>query len=286
MLHAERQGGPDGRRLVLCADDYGLTPGIGRAIRRLIGAGRLSAASCMTGGPAWPAEAALLAPLAGRADIGLHFQLTDGRPLGPMPRLAPGGGLPALGRLIGHAVLGRVDPAEVAGELQRQLDRFEAHLGRPPDYLDGHHHVHLLPGVREAVLDVFARRLAPTGAWLRQSAMPAGDLLRHRVAPLRTVAIDLLGLGFRRRARRAGWRGNGGFRGVRDFTAAEDYPALFRRWLAPAPAPLLVMCHPGEMDDDADDPIAACRAQELRFLASDAFPAALAAAGVHVGRLP
>ncbi|HSV29265.1 MAG TPA: ChbG/HpnK family deacetylase, partial [Candidatus Omnitrophota bacterium] len=42
--------------VTLCADDYGLAPGIGRAIRDLIAAGRLQATGCMTGSPHWPAE--------------------------------------------------------------------------------------------------------------------------------------------------------------------------------------------------------------------------------------
>ena len=50
---------------ILCADDYGLAPGVGRAIRNLIERGRLSATSCMTAGRFWPEEARLLQPLGG-----------------------------------------------------------------------------------------------------------------------------------------------------------------------------------------------------------------------------
>ena len=67
---------PVGKRLILSADDYGLSPGIGKAIRSLIDAGRLSATACMTPSPDWQSEAALLKPLSNRADIGLHFTLT------------------------------------------------------------------------------------------------------------------------------------------------------------------------------------------------------------------
>ena len=40
------------RRIWLCADDYGLSPGVNRAIRDLIERGRLNATSVMVVGPA------------------------------------------------------------------------------------------------------------------------------------------------------------------------------------------------------------------------------------------
>jgi len=282
-VHIDCGAGATDPALVLCADDYGLSPAIGSAVRRLAETGRLGATSCMVAAPAFAAEAALLQPLAGRLDIGLHFQLTDGRPLGRMPRLAPGGRLPGLGRLVGLALAGRLDAAEIAAELERQFDAFEAAFGRPPDHLDGHHHVHQFPGIRTAVLAAAGRRLRP-GGWLRRSVMPVADLARHGVAPLRTAVVDLLGAGFRARAAAAGLPGNGGFRGVRDFAAGEDYALLFPRWLDRAPAPLLVMCHPAAAAEP-DDPIGACRLAEYRYLASDACAAAVAAAGRRFGRI-
>jgi len=73
------------RILGLCADDYGMDSGICRAILELVRSGRLSAVSCLSGGPAWaelgPELAAEPAVVDGRVRIGLHFNLTEGRPL-------------------------------------------------------------------------------------------------------------------------------------------------------------------------------------------------------------
>ena len=92
------------RHLVVCADDYGLSPGVNRAILGLAEAGRISATSCMTTGPGWPASAAALRTLDGRIGIGLHLNLTEGAPLGPMPSVAPHGGLPPLAALVRRAL--------------------------------------------------------------------------------------------------------------------------------------------------------------------------------------
>ena len=268
--------------VVLCADDYGLAPGVGSAIRELIERGRLSATSCMTTSPHWPAEAALLRPLRGAADIGLHLTLTDHRPLGPMAKLAPGGRLPGLGRLIALALAGRLDRDEVAAEAGRQLDRFEAEFGGPPDHVDGHHHVHLLPGVREAVIALFRRRL-PSGAWLRHCDEPLPSVLRIGVATPRALLISALGAGLRAE----GLPGNNGFRGVRSFRERAPYEALFRRFVAGLKPGGLVMCHPAVADAAlrAADPVCGQREEEYRFLASDDAARAMAEAGLRPARL-
>lgn len=267
---------------VLCADDYGLAPGIGRAMRELLAAGRLSAVSCMTVSPCWPDEARRLRPFADRADVGLHITLTEEAPLGPTPRLAPQGRLPSVAKLILLALGGALPRAEIRDELERQLDRFEAEFGAPPSHVDGHHHVHQLPGVRELVVDLVRRRLPP-GTWLRYCDEPLGAVRRVGVAAPRAALISALGWGMRR----SGLPGNRQFRGVRTFQERLPYAALFRRFLVGLGPGALVMCHPGLADADlrASDPIADRREEEFRFLASEAAGEAIAAAGLRLARL-
>src|SRR5260370_4712250 len=68
------------RQIWLCADDYGLSPGVNRAIRDLIARGRLNATSVMVVGPAIDRDEvkALTAAVANRAHcaIALHATLT------------------------------------------------------------------------------------------------------------------------------------------------------------------------------------------------------------------
>lgn len=269
-------------KIILCADDYGLAPGIGTGIRQLVAAGRLTATGCMTVSSHWPAEAARLRDLDGQADVGLHFTLTDHAPLGPMPSLAPLGRLPGLGRLMTRAFLGQLDASEIAGELQRQIDRFAAEMGRLPDFVDGHHHVHQLPVVRQAVAEA-CRRIP--GVWVRYCDEPFGSLRRIGVAAKRAAVISLIGAGWGRRGRAQGLPGNRGFRGVRDFTEP-SYAALMPRWLDGARDGLLIMCHPGRADDALRqvEHVVDQREEELAYLASDAFAEALRTAGIRLVR--
>ncbi len=272
------------RPIVLCADDYAIAPGVSRAILALIDAGRISATSCLTIGPAWPEHAGWLRPRDGRADIGLHLALTDFAPLGAMPRLAPAGRLPPLARLIALALARRLDAAEITGEVGRQVDRFSAEFGRPPDFIDGHQHVHQLPIVR----DVVAARLKrlPPGAYVRVCDEPAGAILRRGVAPVRALVISLLGKGLRRRANELQIAANQRFAGVRNFDERRPYRDLFLRFIDGPGDPLLVMCHPGIVDKDlaAVDPVTAPREDEYRYLSGDAFAADLARADVTIAR--
>src|SRR5258705_2229749 len=144
--------------LILCADDYALSVGVGRAIGELSAARRLSATSVLVTTAHWPRLAPRLSVHRGHLAIGLHFNLTMGAPLGKMRRLAPAGTLPKLGRLLGGALIGLLDRVEIKDELQRQLDHFERGLSFPPDHVDGHQHIHVVPGIREVVLETLAKR--------------------------------------------------------------------------------------------------------------------------------
>jgi len=272
--------------ITLCADDYGLAPGVSQAIRELIVAGRLHATGCMTGSPHWPEAALALKPLDGRAEIGLHLTLTDQVPLGLMPDLAPAGRLPPVGALVKRALARRLDGAEIAAELNRQLDAFEAAFGRAPDFIDGHHHVHQLPGVRGAVLDAWCGRLGRRG-WLRSCWEPPAAIVRRGVDAARALVISELGRRFRHQLTRAGVPHNLSFRGVYDLSDRVPYATLFAAFTdRPRPA-TLVMCHPGLVDAAliAADCLTNRREAEFRFLASPACGESLAKRGIKLGRL-
>ncbi|MFO1128171.1 MAG: ChbG/HpnK family deacetylase [Rhodospirillales bacterium] len=292
-LHGDSSAGTDTAAdrkavsVVLTADDFGMSPAIGFAIRRLIDMGRLSATSCLVNSPHWPAEADRLRAVSGAIDVGLHFNLTWGRPLATMPNLAPDGRFPSLGRLILRAVGRRIDVDEIAAELERQIDRFVSAFGRLPDFLDGHQHIHALPGVRRAVLEVFVRRLAPSGAWLRYPALSLADICRNSESASSALAITLLAFRFRHLAESRGIRGNRVFRGVRRFSEEPAYAKLFDRYLARIRPGTLIACHPGVHEDDVGDPRhpSAAREEEYAYLASDAFAERLRRGNIRLARL-
>lgn len=275
------------RALVLCADDYGLAPGVDDGILELVAAGRLSAVSCMSGLARWPAAAARLRPWLDRIDIGLHLTLTDQEPLGEAPRLAPEGRLPPLPRLARLLHFDRAARGEAAAQLERQLAAFEAALGRPPDFIDGHQHVHVLPGIRDAVVAAAARIAARNRpVYLRSLCEPLGAILRRGGAWRKALLLALLGRGLQRLAARAGVATNDSFRGASTFAPGPGCRAEFRRFFAGPGERPLVMCHPGRVDREleARDPLTRRREDELRYFASDALVRDLAEAGAYLAR--
>jgi len=271
-------------KIVVCADDYALTPGVSRAIRELIAAGRISATSVMTVCPYWPEEGSALAAVAGEADIGLHLTLTDQAPLGAMPGLAPTGRLPPIGKMVRASLLGRLPLAEIEAEIERQVAAFVTVWERPPAHVDGHHHVHQLPGVRGALLRVLARHSGPR-PYLRSCYEPLERLMARRVARQKALLISTLGMGFARAAAASGFATNDGFSGVYDLGAdthrLDELFGRFVRHLGPMP---LAMCHPGYSDTTLErlDLVTVQRDAERVFLAGEEWAKTLAVANVEV----
>lgn len=276
------------RPILVCADDYGLAPGVSSAIAGLIATRRLSATSCMSGLGDWRRAAPELRAVvaAAPADVGLHLTLTDHRALGPGAGLADRGRLPPLGRLLRQALARRLPQASVRDEVRAQLDAFEDAWGDAPDYIDGHQHVHLLPGVREAVVEEVLRRYPAGRVWLRDCVESPRRIRQRGLAMPKALFIAALGLPLRRLARAHALPANDGFSGLHDFGSGPDFGAKMRRFLAvPGPRPL-VHVHPGRVDAtlQACDSLTTPREAELAYLAADAFPADLAAAGLRIAR--
>jgi len=267
------------RRIWLCADDYGIAEGVNRAIRDLIGRGRLNATSVMVVGAAIGRDevAALQDVAAGspRCAIGLHATLTAPfRPLTIHFRPTDGGIFPPFPQLLRSGLLRRLDPEMIHGELTVQLAAFQELFGRPPDFVDGHQHAQLFPQVRDAFLR--AVKQAAPGAWVRQGGR--NQSLAQRLVTPKALVLDVLSAQFRRRAAAVDIAFNPAFAGAYDFSKAPDFGALMRQFLDGLPDGGLVMCHPGFVDDTlvSLDPLTTQREHEHAFLGSAQFPPLLA----------
>lgn len=256
------------RRIILCADDYGLSPGISRGIRELLAMRRLSATSCMVVYPEFPEDGPLLRPFLHQADIGLHFTLTADRPLS---------------QVLLSGWLRRFDPCAMRADLAGQIELFTSALGWPPAFIDGHQHVHLLPGARQAVIEAAAN----IGAYVRSTREPMNARMLTGPAPMDSAYLSWAARPLTRLAREKGARTNTGFRGVRSFKERAPFGDLFRAMISGAQDGSIVMCHPGHLDEMlvARDPIHRQREEELAYLASHDFPSDLAAAGLQLARL-
>ena len=271
------------RRFWLCADDYGIAPGVNVAIRDLVARRRLNATSVMVLAPSFSrAEAHALAALnAGeqRVAIGLHLTLTG--PLKPLTRdyapLAEGAFLP-VATTLRLALQQRLDVAAVTREFRAQFEAFADAFGHPPDFVDGHQHVQLFPQVRQAVLETVSW-IAPS-AWVRQCG---GSLpLHRRLTDPKGLLIDWLSREFRARARNLGIASNPAFAGTYTYRANVNFAAIFPGFLEGLPEGGLVMCHPGHVDAELErlDPLTTLREQEYAYFCGDAFVALLEKRGL------
>jgi predicted glycoside hydrolase/deacetylase ChbG (UPF0249 family) len=271
------------RRIWLCADDYGLSPGVNRAIRDLIERGRLNATSVMVVGPSIGRDEVdalrTAAANSARCGIGLHVTLTAPfRPLTMHFRPSDGGMFLPFPKLLRAGLLRRLDPEIFRAELMVQLAAFHEMFGRAPDFVDGHQHAQLFPQVRDAFLT--AVKEAAPNAWVRQGGR--NQPLARRLGMPKALLLDILSAQFRRRAARANIAFNPGFAGAYDFSRQPDFGGLMQRFLEGLPEGGLIMCHPGFVDETlvSLDPLTEQREHEHAFLAGEHFPVLLAANGV------
>jgi hypothetical protein len=274
------------RRIWLCADDYGLSPGVNRGIRDLVERGRLNATSVMVVGPAIGRDeiSALQDAVANspHCAIGLHVTLTAPfRPLTMHFQPLNGGMFLEFSKLLRSGLLRRLDPEIVGAELAVQLSAFRELFGRAPDFVDGHQHAQLFPGVRDAFLK--AVKTAAPDAWVRQGGRH--QPLARRLGAPKALIIDALSAQFRARAERAEIAFNPGFAGAYDWTQQRDFGALMQQFLDGLPEGGLIMCHPGFVDETlvSLDPFTTQREHEHAFLGSEHFPRLLAANKVTLG---
>ena len=148
------------KNLIVNADDLGWTDGVNRGIVEAFHHGIVTSASLLANGPAFAegAEATRSAPGLG---IGVHLNLSDGPPVADRKTVRSllngdgefaGGPESLLLRRLGRSrVL-----AEVENEWDAQIRRVRD-AGITPTHLDGHKHVHMLPGFFEIALRLAKR---------------------------------------------------------------------------------------------------------------------------------
>ncbi len=149
------------RRLIVNADDFGLTAGVNRAIVEAHERGVVSSATLMANGPAF-AEAVALARVTPRLGVGCHIVLVDGAPvlaagqvrsllhtsLDPNSDPQFRGGIGKFGAL---ALLGRLSPEEIETEAAAQIQKLQS-AGIAITHLDSHKHTHMFPHVLRPLL--------------------------------------------------------------------------------------------------------------------------------------
>ena len=143
-------------RLIVNADDFGLTSGVNRAIVELHRAEVLTSATLMACAGA-TSEAVRLAIENPTLGVGCHVVLVDGQPVLPpskIPSLVEkqtGCFLPRLTEFLGRLFTGRIRAAEIEAEAAAQIALLQG-AGLRLTHIDTHKHTHMFPPVLGPVL--------------------------------------------------------------------------------------------------------------------------------------
>ena len=240
--------------MILCADDFGLSDDINRAVITLAEKGRLSAVSCMVALPHFDRDAfARLLKHRDHVDVGLHLTLTDIPPVhakSEVPSLLNSAEIfYSMGQLLRRGGRGAIASREVAREIRSQYERFIQWAGFPPDYMDSHLHVHQFPGVRSGVLQCLETLDLAPGFYIRNSGMSMGKAIRQGVSPLKCLAIGFFGTRFRIDLEKRGLHTNHGFAGIYAYDGHRAYPDYLKRFTECMESRTgIIMTHPGETE--------------------------------------
>ena len=222
------------KSIILCADDYGQSAAISQAIIELLQKKHLSATSCLTTSPLWSTCAKWLNNNQINADIGLHFNLTEGKPLTQsMNNEVNEGMFFSLPQMIIKSYLKKLNFNAILAELNAQIDEFEDKMGHLPDYLDGHQHVHQFPVIRGVVLKAYDQRVRHRSGFYFRCVNDQNVWFKIKDnAYFKKCILQLCGgSAFKKQLLLRKIPHNLSFSGIYHFKDSFHYPQLFKKFL-------------------------------------------------------
>ena len=279
------------RRLIVNADDFGLTSGVNRAIVEAHSSGVVTSSTLMASGPAF-AEAVEFAKNTPALSIGCHVVLIDGAPvISPekIPSLTSSQRFrDGLKSFAARALARRMNADEILAEAGAQIRKIQS-AGISVTHVDTHKHTHLFPQILRPLL----RAAAECG--VRAVRNPFGPRRPFRSAQLlsrpnlwtRYFEVRILrrfAYRFREAVEREGFATPDGTLGI-EVTGALD-ETLFRAIAENVPEGTWeFVCHPGYNDEDlrsAKTRLRESRETELRVLTLPAARQLLASENVEL----
>lgn len=253
------------KRVVVCVDDFGLTDRGSEAAIELAAREAVSAVSCIVDGRTMTRYASALRAVSPPVSLGLHLNLTE----------PADGSIHAALRswLLRAYVLHSIDAQMLRVEIQRQLARFEDLFAQPPDFVDGHEHVHQLSGIAAVLVDELAGRYGTRVAVRSTVPRQARGLKARVIAQLGGNELSEL-------LRKRSMATNTDFAGVYDFSLRVPYARRMGEWINSIEDRGLIMCHPERAAPGATQPTA--RTMEHAFLASASWITLLRRSGTRL----
>ena len=289
------------RRLIVNADDLGMTTGINRAIVEGYERGVVTSSTLMATSKAFGDAAARVHDLQVRKphlSIGCHVVLLDGEPVLPLERVSSLLDSPAnqdsaqlrssLPAFVRSALTGKLKPEEIEAEAEAQFRRIQD-AGITISHFDCHKHVHMFPAVLQPLLRAAKARgvRAVRNPFGMLFPLPVSRLLRSPKLWTRLAKMNLLrkfAASFRSEVRRHGLLTPDGSVGVL-VTGVLD-PTYFANIAEILPEGTWeFVCHPGYNDAELDQVrtrLRKSREDELEVLTSPEAKAALQRCGIKL----
>jgi hopanoid biosynthesis associated protein HpnK len=280
------------RRLIINADDFGLTPGVNRGIIEAHGHGIVTSATLMANGAAFE-DAVRLAQSSPRLSVGCHVVLVDGVPLLPAsqvsslvtgqdasgPRFRDG-----ISGFAWRALTGQLHPEQIEAEAAAQIRKLQS-AGLAVSHVDTHKHTHLFPGVLRPLLQAArecgVRAVRNPFEHLRLASVLSRPKLWIRGGAV--VALRSLSRAFRRAVQQEGMITPDGIVGLVVTGALDEQ--LFRSITQSMPEGTWeFVCHPGYNDQrlqGVQTRLRESRARELQLLTSSETRDWLARVGIE-----
>ncbi len=190
------------RRLIVNADDFGLTSGVNSGIVESHQNGIVTSATLMACGARFD-EAAVLAKEVPRLSLGCHVVLVDGQPISRPSNVStllmtgePAHFLNSLLSFAARAASGKLDEGEIEAEVTAQVRKLQW-AGVAVSHLDSHKHTHMFPVVLRGMLR------AANNCGIRAIRNPFEPLVFARLGGLKRNFQLRMMSGFRRNFRRA-----------------------------------------------------------------------------------
>jgi hopanoid biosynthesis associated protein HpnK len=279
------------RRLIVNADDFGLTPGVNRAITEAHEHGIVTSATLMANSSSFD-EAVRLAKQSSDWSIGCHVVLLDGSPLVDPARVdslvrrkQKDSFRDGVGDFALRALTGWIDPDQVQTEVTAQIRKLQA-AGIEVSHVDTHKHTHMFPAALAGVLR--AARTCGVRAIRNPFEVIAANYVRlqrgmwKRYAQLKTLN-GFAGL-FRRAVAKAGMRTPDGTLGI--VATGHLNPRLFDAIAEHMPEGTWeFVCHPGYIDAELGairTRLRKSREEELAVLTAPETRGALQARGIDL----
>jgi len=231
---------------IIVADDFGLCEKHDEVITKLVKKKKVNAVSVLVHGELTKERVYKIKNMRDYVSIGLHLNLTM-----TLPKIKP---LGSIKTLIFKSFLKVINLQELEKTVNSQISQFEEIFGSPPDFIDGHEHVHTLPLVTEILIERVLKEQFSKEFWIRSpTTNTLSDLIREvSNAGVKVVIIAALAKRAKLKLINHKIKTNNNFAGFLNLKSpSKNFEQMYLKLLTLNKSDMVLMVHPG----DAESPI-------------------------------